>query len=207
MNIKQDIKYFKDHLAIKMNGLLSSQQCHELIARYEKSLGNDQSDAIVGEIFKECADLVFVNDVDALLRDYFQSEYQWEWPRFDVVDSSASIYHYSDRWHLDNGMPKMLKLFVYLNPVAEHGGNTLIIDRSRTEKLRKAGKLPKEGEEREEDLIPVLKQMGLDSSSLAYDLKAGDAILFSPLLLAHRCLPPRTGKKRYTICFHVIPPI
>jgi len=206
MNLELDIKYFKENLAIKMNGLLSPLLCSELIARYEKSSGNDQSDAIVDEIFKECAGLVFVNDVDALLTDYFQSEYQWQWPSFDVVDSSASIYLYSDRWHLDGGMPKMLKLFVYLNPVAEHGGNTLTIDQNRTEKLKMAGELSRAPEERKEDLAPVLKQMGLDSSYLAYDLEAGDALIFSPIMLAHRCLPPRVGKKRYTICFHVTPP-
>ncbi|MDX8399211.1 MAG: hypothetical protein R8K20_03065 [Gallionellaceae bacterium] len=207
MNIKQDIKHFNDTLAIKIDGLLSPQHCSELIIRYENSLGNDQSDAIVSEIIKECADVVFVNDVDAFLTEHFQSKYQWQWPTFDVVDSSASRYKYSERWHLDGGIPKMLKLFVYLNPVAEHGGNTLIIDRNRTEKLKMAGELWHAPEERKEDLTPVLKQMGLDSSYLAYDFEAGDAVLFSPLLLVHRCLPPRIGKKRYTICFHVIPPI
>ncbi len=205
MNIQQNLKYFEDNLAILINGLLSPQICKELIGRYEKFSIKDQVNTISERIIKECAGLVFVNDLDALLANYFQVEYRPVWSTFDVIDSFASTYYYSTRWHLDGGIAKTLKLFVYLNPVSEHGGNTLIIDQNRTEKLRKAGELPLELEERKEDLTQVLEQMGLDSSYLAYDLKAGDALLFDPLILAHRCLPPREGKERYTISFTLAP--
>jgi len=207
MKIKQDFTYFNDNLAIQIHGLLPPQQCKELMSRYENSLDKDLSDETLDGIFKECRDLVFIDDVDALLTNYFQSEYQPHWPRYDVVDSSASIYNGSCLWHLDHGMPNMLKLFVYLNPVTQHGGNTLFFDRNRTVKLRNAGELPIENNQRKEDLTQALEEMGLDSCYLAFDLKAGDALLFSPLLLAHRCLAPRAGKKRHTICFTITPPI
>ena len=80
-----------------------------------------------------------------------------------------------------------------------------MVDLPATEKLREAGELPIVGEDRKEDLIPVMQELGIDSSLLAYDLDAGDALLFSPLILAHRCLPPKEGKKRYTICFSLVP--
>lgn len=207
MSIAEKSEYFKSHLEIKIDEVFSSKKCREIISKYENALHDGVVDESVNEILEESTSLVLVDDVNGILTEYFQSEYQLRWPRFDVVDSSASQYYYSDRWHLDGGMPKMLKLFIYLNSVEEHGGNTLIIDQDRTDHLRKAGGLLVEGKERKEDLAPALREMGLSTRYLAYDLKAGDALLFSPLMLAHRCLPPRSGEKRYTICFHVTPPI
>jgi len=116
-----------------------------------------------------------------------------------VVESTALKNNYSTLWHLDYGIAKTLKLFIYLNPVSIHDGNTLIIDKNRTQKLRDIDELPIEYEKRKEDLTPVLKELGLDTSYLAYDYEAGDALLFSPLLLAHRRLPPKENQKRYTI--------
>ncbi|MGR9013069.1 MAG: hypothetical protein ACU83U_05435 [Gammaproteobacteria bacterium] len=205
MNIKQDSKRFNDNLSIQINGLLSPQICKELIDRYEKIPGNEEIKTFSNTIIKECSGLILRDDIEVILRNYFQSAYRPIWTSFDVIDSSASTYNNSTTWHLDGGITKTLKLFVYLNSVTEHGGNTLIIDQHRTEKLRKAGELPLEEEKRKEDFTQVLEQMGLNSSYLAYDLKAGDALLFSPLILAHRCLPPKAEKKRYTICFTLAP--
>lgn len=197
---------FKEDLVIKFDGVLSSKQCDEFIARYNDALGDVSFDLTINDILKDCADLVFTNDIDAVLSEHFQHRYQQLWPSFDVIDSSTQ-YFFSDKWHLDGGMPDTLKLFVYLSPVEMHGGNTLIIDRQRTEKLRKAGKLPVEGERRYDDLTLVLTEMGLRPDCIGFNLKAGDVLLFNPCQLAHRCLPPRVGQKRHTMCFHVTPPI
>lgn len=205
MNIKQDYKHFRDNLSIQINDLLSPQMCKELIDRYEEFSLNNDFNTISEKVLKECSELILVEDLNTLLKDYFQTEYRPLCAMFDVVDSSASTSNPSTRWHLDGGIAKTLKLFVYLNPVSEHGGNTLIIDQNRTQMLRELDQLPLEGEKRKEDLTQVLEQEGIDSSTLAYDLKAGDALLFNPLILAHKCLPPRTGEKRYTICFTLVP--
>lgn len=205
MNLEQHIDAFRENPAIHIEGLLPPQLCDELIERREKISPEIPWDASLEEIFKECEGRAFTGEVNALLEAYFQSKFQLRWPRFDVVDSTAAEYEYNIFWHLDNGIPNTLKLFVYLDPVAEHGGNTLIIDRERTDALRGAGALPIEVEKRREDLTPDLERLGLDTRHLGYDLKAGDGLLFSPLVLAHKCLAPKAGKKRHTICFTIEP--
>jgi len=207
MNIEESTGYFKENLALQIHKVITPELCHNLISKYERYDDSDRSNVISDEIIKECADSVFVDNVHALLEAVFQGGYQVRWSRVDVVDSCATLYEYNTRWHLDGGIPKTLKLFVYLNSVSEHGGNTLIIDRERTKKLKESGVLPRNDDERTEDLTPALERLGLDSSYSAYDLKAGDALLFSPLLLAHRCLPPQVSQKRFTVCFTITPAV
>lgn len=206
MKTEQPTENFKETLATRIEGVLAPGVCAEMVARYEHSLDGGDLDATIEGIVEECRDRVFSEEVDGLLRDYYQSEYQALWPRLDVVDSSAIKHYVSALWHLDHGVPKSLKLFVYLNAVAEHGGNTLIIDAKRSEALKRAGELPVGAEGRKEDLTAVLEGLGLDPGYQAFDLKAGDVLLFSPIVLAHRCLPPRAGQKRYTVCFTIAPP-
>ena len=205
MNIEHDFEYFRDNLSIHINDVFSQERCNALISKYEGDSAPGHFTELSEQIMAECASQVFIDDIDALIRDYFQSDYRLFCVKFDVVDSLATSYVPHTFWHLDGGVPKTLKLFIYLNPVSEHGGNTLVIDQHRTEVLRKAEVLPIETDRRKNDLTEDLIQLGLDTDVLSYDLKAGDALLFNPLVLAHRCLPPVEGKKRYTICFTLFP--
>lgn len=206
MNTEQNMELFRENLAMKIDALLSPEICKELISKYENFSIENPINITSEKIIKECSDMIFVNDLDAFLTNYFQSKYKVFYSTFDVVDSSTSVSIYPSKlWHLDGGIPKTLKLFLYLTPVSEHGGNTIYVDQKRTKMLIKAGELPINMEERKEDLTQVFDQMGVDNSSLAYDLKVGDGLLFSPLLLAHRCLPPKEDKKRYTISFTLVP--
>ncbi len=209
MDIKTDAGQLNNNAAIQIDGVLPRRFCENLIARYQSGAHPSPLGDIAEEIINACSERVFSNELNAQIAPYFESAFQVMWPTFDVVDCAGSSDGFSDypstRWHLDGGITGTLKLFVYLNPVAEHGGNTLIIDPQRTKVLRREGALPLEHDKRLEDLTPVLAQAGLDPSVLAYDLDAGDGLLFNPLTQAHRCQPPKPGKKRYTVCFTLVP--
>lgn len=206
MDIERQASVFSDHLSMHLENLISPDLCAQLIARYDQFAEAECLGTVVNEIIDQCAEHLFIGNVHSLLSTIFQGAYKARWPRLDVVDSSAIDYEYNKLWHLDGGITGTLKLFVYLNPVSEHGGNTPIIDKDRTEILRCSDALPLCETQRSEDLTSQLTALGLDTGYKMYDLKAGGALLFSPLLLAHRCLPPRFDKKRYTVCFTLTPP-
>ena len=205
MNAERDVDYLTRHLSLHLHNLLSPQHCGEMIARYDNALANGQLDSVTEELIDECRQLVFTDELSALLENYFQGPFKLLWPTFDVVESAASTSNPHALWHLDGGIKGTHKLFIYLNPVSEHGGNTVMVDLERTKKLERAGALPLESAGRKEDLTEVFQQLGISPEVIAYDLKAGDALLFDPLTLAHRCRPPRAGKRRYTVCFHIVP--
>lgn len=205
MNIEQDVKSLNENLSIQINGLLPPKFCSELITRYEGASDGDAQDTVVEEIIRTCAERAFTDDVNGLIKAHLQSGFEPVWPTFDVVDATDAAHNPNTFWHLDGGVRHTLKLFVYLNPVAEHGGNTPIIDLDRSNKLKKTGALPIEQDKRKQDMTEALEALGLDTTYLAYDLKAGDVLLFNPLVLAHRCQPPKEGQKRYTVCFTILP--
>lgn len=205
MSLEQDLEHLRNHLSLHIEGVLPPELCGEMIARYDDAAGGGQSDAVVETLIEECRERLFSGDLKTLLDHYFQTPYQAMWSSFGVVEASAAATNYSARWHLDGGVINTHKLFIYLNPVAEHGGNTVMVDVESTRKLFQAGELPQGVMERKAELSEVFEQLGISDRLLAYDLKAGDALLFDPLTLAHRCLPPREGKKRYTLCFTLVP--
>ncbi|MAC47301.1 MAG: hypothetical protein CMI12_10670 [Oceanospirillum sp.] len=204
MTSRPDFQYFANTQYIQLHDLVTKEQCTEFITAYEQAAGDKSA---IDKIIKTCQETVFQGDVDELLRQHFEGDYQIFWTSYDKVDDKATDYDLNLYWHLDYGVKKSLKLFVYLNPVAEHGGNTLIIDQARTESLRKAGALPIESGKRHHDLTEILQGLELDMNTLAYDLDTGDALLFSPFILAHKCQPPKPYTERHTICFLLTPPM
>lgn len=196
------VESFNHDLHIQLAGLISQSQCRRFITDYEAA---DQR--AVDEIINECLEQLFNKELDALLLGYFQTEYAICWPKFEVIEHLAWQHNYSTRWHLDGGVKRTLKLFVYLNSVKEHGGNTLLMDKARTEKIRAQGFLPLEYGERYRDLTIELQQLNLSTKVIAYPLVAGDVLLFNPLELAHKCLPPIQQQKRYTISYTIIPKV
>lgn len=205
MNIERDVDYLKNHLSLHLHNLLPPEYCADVIARYNDAKANGRLDAAKEELIDECRGQVFTDELNALLDSYFQGPFKLCWPTFDVVGCAGATQNLNTLWHLDNGVPGTHKLFIYLNPVAEHGGNTVMVDLARTDKLKKVGALPFEEDGRKEDLTEVFEQLGVSPEVHAYDLKAGDGILFDPLTLAHRCQPTTTGRRRYTICYTLVP--
>ena len=200
-----DIEYLNNHFSIQLNKLLTTDFCQKTIQKYEEGIDSAHQDLIAQEICKECETLVFTDELNSLIKEHLQSDFKPMWPCFDVVNASATNYYYNVKWHLDGGVKNTMKIFIYLNSVCEHGGNTAIIDSQRTKKLTNADALPLADEKRKEDLSEVLKSIGLDTAYLTYDLKAGDGLLFHPLSLAHKCIPPSEGNRRYTVCFSILP--
>jgi len=199
-----DTKLFNSAQSIQLRSALPSDLCDEFITSYKQ---NSDNQTLIEEIIQSCRQAIFKGDLDELLREHFEGDYHIFCTSYDRVDSQAEDYSFNTYWHLDYGLRKSLKLFVYLNPVSEHGGNTLMIDQKRTEIVRDAGALPIEQDKRHRDVAGILQKLGLDTQVLAYDLKAGDALLFSPFILAHKCQPPRQGHERHTICYTITPPI
>ncbi|GAB6040993.1 hypothetical protein [Endothiovibrio diazotrophicus] len=205
MNIEQDVDHLQRHLSLHLHNVLPAPLCAGMIARYEHARADGETERVTAELLRECEERLFTGELNTLLDAYFQGPVKPRWPLFEAVDSRASTNLLNTYWHLDTGTRNTHKLFVYLNPVAEHGGNTVMVDVERTKRLRQAGQLPMALDERKQDVTEALEQLGLSTEVLAYDLKAGDAVLFDPITLAHRCLPPREGRLRYTICFSIVP--
>lgn len=202
MNIEKELQDFQKDLSLHLKEVLDPQLCQEIIQRYDNSLKENSTEETTEKIFQETHKLIFTGKVDALLREYFQSDYQAQWPLFNVISSSDSDY-YSARWHFDGGITNSFKLFIYLNPVSKHQGNTIMMDKKASEEFRKTGELSIVASERKEDLSELIKELNLTQNCFTYNLQTGDALLFSPILLAHRCVLPKEGEKRYTICFNI----
>ena len=204
MSLCEDSKFFNENLYIKIDKLILPEICNELIKKYEQFSFDNSIEVTSKKITDECSNIISTKKINTILSKYFKLDYKIFWSSFDVVKSNALENNPSTLWHLDGGSVKTLKLFIYLNPVSIHGGNTLIVDQNRTKVLRDVGALPIEQEKRKLDLSSTLQELKLDTSTLSYDYEAGSALLFSPLLLAHRCLPPKNNQKRYTICFTIV---
>lgn len=209
MNIDREVDYLQRHRSLHLENLLPKPYCGELIARYNDTLSGSQPSGTLADVEKqllaECTARVFTDDLDTLLTEYFQGPFKPWWSTFDVVGSAGASHNPNTLWHLDGGVRGTHKLFIYLNPVAEHGGNTVMVDRERTKQLLQANALPVEQDKRKEDLSAVFEELGVSPEVLAYDLKAGDGLIFDPLTLAHRCQPTMAGKWRYTLCFTIAP--
>ncbi len=197
-----DAKAFSRQQSVQLRNVLPSHLCNEFIASYKQ---NSDNQTLIEEIIQTCRQVIFKGDLDELLKEHFEGDYQIFWTSYDRVDSQAEDYSFNTYWHLDYGLEKSLKLFVYLNPVSEHGGNTLMIDQERTEIVRNAGALPIDPDRRYFDLTETLQKLELGTEVIGYDLKEGDALLFSPFILAHKCEPPQPGHERHTICYTITP--
>lgn len=205
MDSERGIDDLNRHLSLQLRGLLPPGRCREMIARYDAARASGQLHTLSNELIDECRERVFTDGLNTLLRRYFGGGFEACWPSVDVAGSAGFPHNLNAAWHLDSGIRGMHKLLIYLNPVAEHGGNTVMLDQAHTKSLLRADVLPVEQDRRREDLSPVFADLGISPALRAYDLGAGDGLLFDPLNLAHRCQPTMAGKRRYTICFSIVP--
>lgn len=205
MDIGRDVEHLKRHLSLHLHQLLAPARCRQIITRYDAAQASGQLQAVKPALIAACRELVFTGDIHTLLGRYFQGPFAVRWPSFDVVDSAGPAHNRNALWHVDHGIRGTHKLFIYLNAVADHGGNTVMVDQARTIRLRQADALPVEQDQRTADLSAVCAALGISQALLAYDLEAGDGLLFDPLRLAHRCQPTLPGMRRYTVCFTLMP--
>lgn len=209
MLLKLKYKYQSEQLLLQHATHVSNsfplELCTQAIAELQPATEYDCIEKHYESLITDFIPDVFTPELNSLIYSYYNEEFTWRWPRLDMVDDTALETYHSTAWHCDGGPDNVLKLFVYLNPVAEHGCNTLMIDPDRTKVLRQYGALPLEQERRVTDITPYLERANLSVEVKSYDLASGDILLFNPKLLAHRCLPPKPKKRRYTLCFSIYP--
>lgn len=144
---------------------------------------------------------VLAGRVDRRIAGYFGSEYLVHWLAFSVTRKATEQASVSFRWHCDKGPSAHLKLIVYLNPTAEHGGNTEFIDLAGSEAVARQGYLFGRSSSRTADIRHLSGIAGEDLVSHARELKAGQAVLFQPSRVLHRGLSPQRGDRLVlTLC-------
>lgn len=151
----------------------------------------------------EMLERVFTDAVDQRLTAYFRSEYIPLWSRFYRSDP-ARAPSVSFRWHCDGGPSRHLKILVYLNASAEHGGDTIFADRETTSAFKRAGYVFCEIDRRVADLGPVAAAAGIGLSPISFHPGAGEALIFEPMSIMHRGCWPRFAP-RYIIQICLLP--
>jgi len=150
---------------------------------------------------RELLTLVLAGQVDQRIAEYFGSEYLVHWLAFSVTRKATEQASVSFRWHCDKGPSCHLKLIVYLNPTAEHGGNTEFIDLAGSEAVARRGYLFGRSNSRTSDIRHLSSIAGRDLVSHARELNAGQAVLFQPSQVLHRGLSPTRGDRLVlTLC-------
>ncbi len=160
----------------------------------------DVSDrSAVAETFEQ----VFTGPVDRAIGAWFGSEYLIYWWALDSTlpgrDSQRSFL-----WHCDKGPTSHLKLLLYLNPTAEHGGNTEFIAKAATRAIGRTGYIYGPVGKRRSDLRPLTEKAGIEFETFSYDMAAGDAIVFEPARVLHRGILPATAP-RWVLSFCLLP--
>ena len=79
--------------------------------------------------------------VDERIAGFFGSEYLVHWVTFSLTRQAPEQPIVSFKWHCDKGPSAHLKLIVYLNPTADHGGNTEFMDLDDTLAVARQGYL------------------------------------------------------------------
>ncbi|MEQ8661486.1 MAG: hypothetical protein RLW62_11750 [Gammaproteobacteria bacterium] len=142
-------------------------------------------------------------EVDALALRCFGAEYLVLWFTLSSTPPGAPL-SVSFRWHCDKGPRDHLKLLVYLNDGAEHGGGTAFIDRADTAAVRPSGYLFGRGRRRIGDLDELARLAGRPLREHALSPPAGGGVLFQPGQVLHRGIAPVTGP-RYVLTLCLLP--
>lgn len=144
---------------------------------------------------------VLAGSLDQRIMEYFNSEYLLHWVTFSVTRQAREQESVSFRWHCDKGPSTHLKLIVYLNPSAEHGGNTEFIDLEGSEAVARRGYLFGWSKSRSSDIRHLSRIAGRELTPEASPLRAGQAVLFQPARVLHRGLSPDRGDRLVmTLC-------
>lgn len=130
---------------------------------------------------------------------HFGCEYRVHW--FQVTRTEAGGGTASFLWHCDRGPSAHLKLIVYLDDSAEHGGNTEFLDLEASEALTRIGYLYGPTATRSADLTRLLAPEGIAYRPESRPMAPGDGILFQPTKILHRGVSPTRGHRTaLTLC-------
>lgn len=146
-------------------------------------------------------DEVLRDAVDRAIAGFFGSEYLVHWVAFSLTRAAVEQESVSFRWHCDKGPSAHLKLIVYLNPTAEHGGNTEFMDLEATMAVAQRGYLFGRSQARTADTAHLAKLAGRALPTELRERQAGEAVLFQPARVLHRGISPRRGPRlTATLC-------
>jgi hypothetical protein len=144
---------------------------------------------------------VLSGSLDRRITGYFNSEYLVYWVTFSVTRQASEQESVSFRWHCDKGPSGHLKLIVYLNPSAEHGGNTEFIDLAGSEAVARRGYLFGWSKSRSSEVQYLSRIAGRELMAQSRPLRAGQAVLFQPARVLHRGISPDRGDRLVmTLC-------
>ena len=146
-------------------------------------------------IYDPILERVFRGPVDALIADYFGSEYVPYWAAYQVASPDVSAKR-AFRWHCDKGPSKWLKILLYFTNSDDTGGNTLLLNRKESEQMARTGYTFGPLKERVEDITPIARRHGFEIHPRQFSIRAGQGILFEPAQLLHRGLPPSKAPRK-----------
>jgi hypothetical protein len=139
--------------------------------------------------------------VDAAIAGFFRSEYLVHWVTLALTRPAREQKIVSFRWHCDKGPSAHLKLIVYLNPTASHGGNTEFIDLEDTMAVARRGYLFGWSKARTGDSAHLAHIAGRALTTYQRELDAGESVLFQPARVLHRGVSPTRGPRlTATLC-------
>ena len=198
-NISETSNEINEKSFLSIKNVLPPQICQKLIDN--KNDKNFNTHATLQQLLPQ----ILNDNIDNQIKHHFKSDYAVAWCNFAEVDSSIDESGYFTKWHCDSGPSKHLKIIVYLNSVEKHGGNTFFYEKNITKALKEKGYIFCDIRNRKKDISGLLDHLGLDSTPKQFELNAGDAIIFNPLEVAHRCDVPQDKKTRYTIGLCIVP--
>ncbi len=159
---------------------------------------------VAPEFIVETLDAVLTPAVDDKLAGFFGSEYLVHWVTYSMAPRAPEQASVSFRWHCDRGPRAHLKLIVYLNPTADHGGNTEFIELADTARIGQRGYLFGWTKTRTGEVDHLARIAGTEIRAHQRAMGAGDGVVFQPATVLHRGLSPTLGP-RYVITLCLLP--
>ena len=153
---------------------------------------------------KKILTMVLTDEVDKQLISFFESEYLVHWLTFSKTPKAEEQKTVSFRWHCDKGPAKHLKIIVYLNPSAEHAGNTEFINLDDTIAVGKNGYVFGWTHTRTSNIQHLSEVAGQEVNSVLKDMQTGEGVVFQPANVLHRGVSPTQGD-RYAITLNLLP--
>ncbi len=180
---------------------LPANFCQLLINSYESNEQLLHSKALSQQII---TNILSTSAIDQAAISYLGSEYMPLWYEVSKATDRDNQTTMSFKWHCDTGPAKQLKIIVYLNPTSQHQGNTLLSDKTTTDKLKEIGYVFNSTKYRLSDIKRLTDALKLPHCIESFDLAAGDGILFNPYDLLHRGSAPSPSTPRYTLTLCLI---
>ncbi|HEX7036336.1 MAG TPA: hypothetical protein VF210_11205 [Pseudomonadales bacterium] len=149
-------------------------------------------------------DAVLPAAVDRHLTGFFGSEYLVLWMTVTATPPSAEPPSVSFHWHCDKGPRTHLKLIVYLNATAEHGGNTEFLALPDSLAVARAGYPFGRVRERVGDLAELARPAARALDPVRREIEPGGGVIFQPATLLHRGVTPTRGT-RYAVTLCLLP--